>query len=149
MNNTNDYLFISDALANSSQQLGKQINCALVLTPQNIYMIPYKSVGVFGILGTISTHKFFENKSIKEGIQDLINSKESISTLESELNTLLEGDSRYVYPVKEAKSIKVMGFLGKKTTTYRKSLTNYMSFSPKLKEEGKQLKIWVKSKYNN
>lgn len=142
-----NYLLIEDALVMTSKMMGKQVNCAVLLTEKNIFVLPYKAVGVFGVLATVQTHDFFNGRPLNEGIKKLISSLNSNEEINTEFSKLLENDKRYVYPVNEAKSIKVKGFLGKKTAMYRRSLNDYMSIGPKKKDLGIQLKEWVEANY--
>ncbi len=147
MENLKDYLFLDDVMGMNSKQIGKQIHSCSVLTPNYIFVIPKKAVGMFVIVNTIKTHDFFQGGDIANGVKKMINASDNIVALEESFKSLLENDERYVYPIEEAKTIKVKGFLGRKTLMYRKSAMNHMSISPKGKAIGKDLVEWHLGNY--
>lgn len=147
MENTKDYLLIEDALMMSSKQLGKQVYSASVMTPNYIFVVPKKAVGMFLVVNTIQTHDFFQGVAIEEGLKKLIASTSNVDELEAKMKELLENDERYVFPISEAKTIKVKGFFGKKTLMYRVNARTYTGVNPKTKKEGLAMSEWYVGNY--
>lgn len=139
MVNSEDYLLIEDALAMNSKMPMKQIYSCVICTKDYFFIVPTKSIGVFVIFNTIKDHDFFKGLSIPEGLKRLANEAENVQELEDKLKELLENNENYIFDLSEAKSVKIKGFLGKKTLTYRKGM-GYASFTPKKKDAGKALK---------
>lgn len=148
MQNREDYLLIEDALVMSSKQLGKQVWSASVMTPNFIFVVPKKAVGMYGIVYTVQNHDFFQGVAIEEGLKRFISEISSVDELESKMKQLLENDERYVFPISNAKTIKVKGFFGKKTLMYRVSARTYVGINPKSKKEGLAMSEWYVGNYS-
>lgn len=133
-----DRLLIEDALAMNSRMPMKQIYSCVVCTKDYFFVVPTKTIGMFVIFDTIKNHAFFEGASIPEGLKKLMAETESVTDLENKMKELLNNDDKYVYQLSEAKSVKIKGFLGKKTLTYRLP-KQWASFSPKKGAVGKEL----------
>lgn len=138
MENGTDCLLIEESMTMHSKMPMKQIYSCVVCTKDKFFIIPTKSVGMFVLFNTIKNHAFFEGMTIPQGLKKLIAESESSTELENKLSELLENNEKYIYTLSDAKSIKIKGFLGKKTLTFRES-GSWASFSPKKKDAGKEL----------
>jgi hypothetical protein len=133
-----DRLLIEEALGMNSKMPMKQIYSCVLCTKDYFFIVPTKTVGMFVIFDTIKNHSFFEGLSIQEGLKKMTQETESVSDLQDKMKELLNNDDKYIFDLNEAKSVKIKGFLGKKTLTYRLP-RSWASFSPKSKAEGKAL----------
>jgi len=138
MENGTDCLLIEDAMSMHSKMPMKQIYSCVVCTKDKFYIVPTKSVGMFVIFNTIKNHAFFEGMTIPQGLNKMISETETAEELDTKLSELLENNENYIHTLADAKSVKIKGFLGKKTLTMRQGGT-WASFSPKKKQAGKDL----------
>jgi hypothetical protein len=90
----------------------KNVDVCLVSTKDYVFYVPKKSVGMFVVLNTITTHQFFEGVSIEEGVRKIIDDSESVEGLEKSMIALLEDDEKYVHKIADKSSFKFKGFLG-------------------------------------
>jgi len=131
-------LLIENAHVMTSKSPLKQIQSAVVCTPDKVFVFPKKSMGHYVILHTVKTHSFFEGKSIEDGLKDVISSVSDVSELEEKLSNLLENNDQYIKDLNQAKKKHIKGFLGKKTMHIQSGMS-WISFTPKGKEATKAL----------
>jgi hypothetical protein len=115
MTEKQDYVFYESGLMMNSKQPLKNVDVCLVSTKDYVFYVPKKSVGMFLILDTITTHQYFDGVSIPEGVQKIIANSGSTQELEQSMIALLEDDDKYVHKIADKKSFKFKGFLGKHT----------------------------------
>lgn len=137
-----DYTYYESGLMLNSKQPMKNVDVCLVSTKDYVFYIPKKTVGMFVILNTIKTHKFFDGVSIEQGVKNLIEKAESVSALETGLIALLEDDEKYVHKIADKKSFKFRGFLGKHTLRMSTGGANWSSVMAKGKGNSKEFRTF-------
>lgn len=137
-----DYTYYESGLMLNSKQPMKNVDVCLVGTKDYVFYIPKKTVGMFVILNTIKTHKFFDGVSIEQGVKNLIEKAESVSALETGLIALLEDDEKYVHKIADKKSFKFRGFLGKHTLRMSTGGANWSSVMAKGKGNSKEFRTF-------
>ncbi|MGB0915574.1 MAG: hypothetical protein ACPGVI_05845, partial [Crocinitomicaceae bacterium] len=85
-----DYVYYESGLMMNSKQPMKNVDVCLVSTKDYVFYIPKKTVGMFVVLNTIKTHKFFDGVSIEQGVKNLIDQADSVQALESSLTAACE-----------------------------------------------------------
>ena len=137
-----DYTYYESGLMLNSKQPLKNVDVCLVSTKDYVFYIPKKTVGMFVVLNTIKTHKYFDGVSIEEGVKNLIDKAESVSALETGLIALLEDDEKYVHKITDKKSFKFRGFLGKHTLRMSTGGANWSSVMAKGKGNSKEFRTF-------
>ena len=137
-----DYTYYESGLMLNSKQPMKNVDVCLVSTKDYVFYIPKKTVGMFVVLNTIKTHKYFDGVSIEEGVKNLIDKAESVSALETGLIALLEDDEKYVHKITDKKSFKFRGFLGKHTLRMSTGGANWSSVMAKGKGNSKEFRTF-------
>jgi hypothetical protein len=137
-----DYVYYDSGLMLNSKQPMKNVDVCLVSTKDYVFYIPKKTVGMFVILNTIKTHKYFEGVSIEEGVKNLIKNSDTVSDLEKSFIALLEDDDKYVHRIEDKKSFKFRGFLGKHTLRMSTGGANWSSVMAKGKGKSKEFRAY-------
>jgi len=137
-----DYGYYDSGLMLNSKQPMKNVDVCLVSTKDYVFYIPKKTVGMFVILNTIKTHKYFEGVSIEEGVKNLIKNSDTVSDLEKSFIALLEDDDKYVHRIEDKKSFKFRGFLGKHTLRMSTGGANWSSVMAKGKGKSKEFRAY-------
>lgn len=137
-----DYVYYESGLMMNSKQPMKNVDVCLVSTKDYVFYIPKKTVGMFVVLNTIKTHKFFDGVSIEQGVKSLIDQADSVQALESSLTALLEDDEKYVHKIADKKSFKFRGFLGKHTVRMSTGGTNWSSVMANGKGNSKEFRTF-------
>lgn len=122
-----DYVCYDSGLMMNSKQPMKNVDVCLLSTKDYVFYVPKKSVGMFVVLNTITTHQYFEGVSIEQGVRNVIDNSESVGDLEKSMIALLEDDEKYVHKVADKKSFKFKGFLGKHTLRMSTGGANWSS----------------------
>jgi hypothetical protein len=122
-----DFVYYPSGMMMNSKQPMKNVDVCLVSTKDYVFYVPKKSVGMFVVLSTITTHQFFEGVSIEEGVSAIIKDSDSVQDLEKSMIALLEDDDKYVHKIADKSSFKFKGFLGKHTVRMSTGGTNWSS----------------------
>ena len=122
-----DYVYYDSGLMMNSKQPMKNVDVCLISTKDYVFYVPKKSVGMFVVLNTITTHQYFDGVSIEEGVKKIINHSNSAEELENSLIALLENDEKYVHKIADKKTFKFRGFFGKHTLRMSTGGTNWSS----------------------
>jgi hypothetical protein len=59
----------------------KKVDVCLVGTRNYLFAVPMKTVGMYVMLTTFKTHQFFQDVSIPEGVQRVIQNAQSVEEL--------------------------------------------------------------------
>lgn len=127
MTEKQDFLYYESGLMMNSKQPMKSVDTCCVATKDYIFFVPKKSVGMFVILNTITTHQYFDGVSITEGVRKLVDNASTVEELEKSMIALLENDEKYVHKIADKKSFKFRGFLGKHTLRMSTGGANWSS----------------------
>ena len=126
----------------SSKQPMKNVDVCVVSTHDYVFFVPKKSTGMFLVLNTITTHQYFQDCSVEDGVGKLVQEAESKDSLEKSLIALLEDDEKYVHKLADKKKFKFNGFLGKHTLRMSEGGTNWASIMPKGKGVSKEFRAF-------
>lgn len=137
-----DYVMYPSGLMMNSKQPMKSVDVCLLSTKNYIFFVPKKSVGMFLILNTITTHQYFNGVSIEEGVQRIIDNSETIEDLEKSMIALLENDDKYVHEIADKKAFKFRGFLGKHTLRMSTGGANWSSIMANGKGKSKEFRVY-------
>lgn len=137
-----EYVFYREGLLMSSKQPMKNVDVSVVSTPNYIFFVPIKSVGLFLIVNTITTHQYFQDVSVPDGVQRLVEEATSQEDLEKSFIALLEDDEKYVHKIADKKKFKFNGFLGKHTLRMSTGGGNWTSIMPKGKGTSKEFRAY-------
>ena len=131
---------------NGRQRL-KQMECISILTSKYIFTIPIKTSSFLIVPTEIRQYDLFRNKSIAQGLNDLIEAIEDVDELEMVLIKLLNNDPKCVYLVSNANTIKAKAFLGQITMKYVSSKQDFVTITAKKRAVGKEMRVWAEDKY--
>jgi hypothetical protein len=135
-----DYVYYESGMMMNSKQPMKNVDVCLVSTKDYVFYVPKKSVGMFLVLNTITTHQYFDGVSIEEGVRKVVDNSESVQDLESSMIALLEDDEKYVHKIADKKSFKFKGFLGKHTVRMSTGGANWSSVMANGKGNSKEFR---------
>ncbi len=136
-----DYFFAESSLTMNAKQPLNRAYASIVSTKDHVYIIPTKTIGMFMVLNTITTHRLFQNTTIPEGLRNLIAESGSVSELEQTLSELLQNDEKLVHKVSDQKSFKFRGFLGKHTLRMAKGM-GWTSVMAEGKGKSKEFRVF-------
>ena len=122
-----DYVCYDSGLMMNSKQPMKNVDVCLVSTKDYVFYVPKKSVGMFVVLNTITTHQYFDGVSIEQGVRTVVDNSESAEDLEKSMIALLEDDEKYVHKIADKKKFGFKGFLGKHTLRMSTGGSNWSS----------------------
>jgi methyl coenzyme M reductase beta subunit len=137
-----DYVYYESGLMMNSKQPMKNVDVCVVSTKDYVFYVPKKSVGMFVIVNTITTHQYFDGVSIEQGVQTVIKNAESVADLEKSMIALLEDDEKYVHKIADKKSFKFKGFLGKHTLRMSTGGANWSSVMANGKGNSKEFRAF-------
>lgn len=136
-----DYFFADSSLTMNAKQPLNRAYAAIVSTKDYVFIVPTKTIGMFMVLNTITTHRLFQNASIPQGLRNLIAESGSVNELEQTLIELLQNDEKLVHKVGDQKSFKFRGFFGKHTLRMAKG-TGWTSIMAEGKGKSKEFRVF-------
>ena len=140
--NSTTTFFCDNAMLMTSRAPLQRLDVCLVATPNYIFTVPMKAVGMYLLVTTIKTHQFFQDVDIPTGVKRLIENSNSAEELETSMKALLEDNNLYVYPVQGNSSFKFRGFFGKQTLRIGIDKLRWASFSPNKSAESKRFRAF-------
>lgn len=134
--------FCDNAFMMTSKAPMQRLDVCVVATPNFIFTIPMKAVGMYLLVSTIKTHQFFQDATIPEGTKRLIENASNTEELEQSMTALLEENKMYIYPVAGNSSFKFRGFLGKHTLRIGIDKLRWTSIMPNKSAESKRFRAF-------
>lgn len=138
-----DYVYCELGLLMDSKNPLQRVDAVVVATKEYLFFIPQKSTGMFLLFDVIRNHRLFENCTIPEGVQKILNEANAIQEVEKTLIELLDNDSKYIHELTTKNSVIVKSMLGSTTVRMPMGKMKYSSITVKNKKGGKELKTFL------